>query len=83
MRELPASSGFTPVASSPDDFRSFVDAEIKRYAPLVREAKISVGMTRTDRHLVPPQRWVRQLLPWPCSAHSVEHNSECMQGRAR
>ncbi|HSQ04333.1 MAG TPA: tripartite tricarboxylate transporter substrate-binding protein, partial [Burkholderiales bacterium] len=42
MRELLASSGFTPVASSPEDFRSFVEAEIKRYTPLVREARITV-----------------------------------------
>lgn len=42
MRDLLASSGFTPVANTPEEFRIFVDAEIQRYAPLVKEAKITV-----------------------------------------
>jgi tripartite-type tricarboxylate transporter receptor subunit TctC len=40
MRELLDNSGFTAVANPPDQFRKFVNAEIKRYAEMVREAKV-------------------------------------------
>jgi tripartite-type tricarboxylate transporter receptor subunit TctC len=42
MRELLATSGFTPVASPPEAFKKFVYGEAKRYAQLVREANITV-----------------------------------------
>jgi tripartite-type tricarboxylate transporter receptor subunit TctC len=40
MRELLDNSGFTAVANPPDEFRQFVYAETKRYAEMVREAKV-------------------------------------------
>ena len=42
MREILDASGFTAVADTPDEFRAFVHAEIKRYAQIVRDANIKV-----------------------------------------
>jgi tripartite-type tricarboxylate transporter receptor subunit TctC len=38
--EVLAASAFYPVGSSPEEFRTFIHAEMKRYAEMVREAKI-------------------------------------------
>ena len=40
MIEFLEAAAFYPVASTPDQFREFVDAEIRRYAQNVRDAKI-------------------------------------------
>jgi tripartite-type tricarboxylate transporter receptor subunit TctC len=42
MREILDASGFTAVADTPDEFRAFVQREIKRYAEIVRDAHIKV-----------------------------------------
>ena len=42
MRAILEASGFTPVGNAPEEFRQFVQAEIKRYAEIVREANIRV-----------------------------------------
>jgi tripartite-type tricarboxylate transporter receptor subunit TctC len=42
MQEILTVSGFTAVASTPDEFRAFVQSEMKRYAQIVREANIKV-----------------------------------------
>jgi tripartite-type tricarboxylate transporter receptor subunit TctC len=42
MREILDASGFTAVANSPEEFRAFVQTEIKRYAQIVRDANIKV-----------------------------------------
>jgi tripartite-type tricarboxylate transporter receptor subunit TctC len=42
LREILDASGFVPVGNTPEEFRAFVHAEIKRYAEIVREAKIKV-----------------------------------------
>ena len=42
VRELFSMSGYTAVANAPEEFRRFVHAEVKRYAELVREARIAV-----------------------------------------
>ena len=40
VRDLFVSGGYEPVGSTPDDFRKFFHAEMKRYADIVRDAKI-------------------------------------------
>ncbi len=42
MRALMESNGFQPVANSPEEFRVFVQSEMKRYAEIVRAANIRV-----------------------------------------
>jgi len=42
MRAILEASGFTPVGNTPEEFRQFVQSEIKRYAAIVREANIRV-----------------------------------------
>jgi tripartite-type tricarboxylate transporter receptor subunit TctC len=42
MHEILDASGFTAVADTPDEFRAFVQREIKRYAEIVRDAHIKV-----------------------------------------
>jgi tripartite-type tricarboxylate transporter receptor subunit TctC len=40
VREVLAASAFYPVGSTPEEFRKFIQDEMKRYAEIVREAKI-------------------------------------------
>jgi tripartite-type tricarboxylate transporter receptor subunit TctC len=40
VRELLIAGGYDPVGSTPEEFRSFFHGEMKRYADIVREAKI-------------------------------------------
>ena len=40
VREAYVSGGYEPAASTPEEFRRFFLAEIKRYAEIVRDAKI-------------------------------------------
>ena len=42
MREILEASGFVAVANTPDEFRTFVRAEIRRYEQIVREANVKV-----------------------------------------
>ena len=42
MREILDASGFVAVANTPDEFRAFVRAEIKRYEQIVRDANVKV-----------------------------------------
>lgn len=40
LREVLAASAFYPVGNTPEEFSKFIHAEMKRYAEIVREAKI-------------------------------------------
>ena len=42
VSEFLDAAAFYPVASTPDEFRVFVDAELKRYAQSLREAKVAM-----------------------------------------
>ena len=42
VSEFLDAAAFYPVASTPDEFRVFVDAELKRYAQSLREAKVEM-----------------------------------------
>jgi tripartite-type tricarboxylate transporter receptor subunit TctC len=40
VRDVLVSGGYDPVGSTPEEFRNFFHAEMKRYADIVRDAKI-------------------------------------------
>jgi len=42
MREILDAGGFVAVANTPDEFRAFVRAEIKRYEQIVLDANVKV-----------------------------------------